>query len=157
DAKGIDHPSRDHIYVNKGHQRFAIAHTAGLPSEQNTFCSSTADFDHDGRQDFLTCSRDLHLYRNLTTRRSPVRYRQVAAREGLTGARLDAAFADLNRDGWADVVTVTESALVVRLNRRHSPHFGTVDYRLPLAAGFSVCAGAANGDSSTDLLVVQGL
>lgn len=157
DAKGINYPSKDRIYINKG-GHFVNAYTAGLPSEQNTWnCSSTADFDRDGRQDLLACSHVLHLYRNLTTRHGPVRYREVALREGISGARMHAELMDLNRDGWSDLVSVTKKALVVRLNRRHTPHFGTIDYRFPLAAGFSFCSGAANRDDSPDLLVVQGL
>lgn len=64
-AKPGLHPSRDHIFVNRG-SRFVERHTAGLPSPQNTNCSSTGDFDMDGRQDFVTCSRSLRLYRNRT-------------------------------------------------------------------------------------------
>jgi hypothetical protein len=158
DAKSVDYPSFDHIYVNTGHQSFRVAHTAGLPSQQDTYCSSTADFDHDGRQDFVTCSHALHLYRNVTMSQGSVSYRQVAVHEGLSvGPRLDAELVDLNRDGWSDLVTVTGRVLTVRLNRRDSPHFGKIDYRFPLAAGFSFCSGAANGDGIPDLLVVQGL
>jgi hypothetical protein len=157
DAKTIEHPSLDHIYENVG-RRFVERHAGGLPSEQNTYCSSTGDFDHDGRQDFLSCSYSLRLYRNRTTRSSGVSYRQVARREGIPpGPRSDAGLVDLNRDGWRDLVTVTRTALSVRLNRKRVPHFPTLDYRFPLRAGFSFCSGHANGDRSTDLVVVQGL
>ena len=156
-AESISFPSVDHIFENVG-QRFVERRTGGLPSEQNTYCSDTGDFDHDGRQDFLSCSFSLRLYRNLTTRTGAVSYLQVAAREGIpAGAPKDAGLVDLNRDGWTDLVTVSKEALAVRLNRRRSPHFPTIDYRYPLAAGFSFCSGAANGDAAKDLLVVQGL
>ena len=157
DAKSVRFPSLDRIFENVG-QRFRQRSTGGLPSEQSTFCSSTGDFDHDGRQDFLSCSNSLRLYKNRTTQSGRVSYRQVAAREGLpTGRREDAGLVDLNRDGWRDLVIVADNALTVRLNRRRSPHFSHVDFRLRLSAGTSVCSGHANGDAATDLLVVQGL
>ena len=111
-ARSILHPSRDHIFVNRGN-RFVERRTGGLPSVQNTTCSSTGDFDHDGRQDFLSCSYSLRLYRNLTTRSGPVSYRQVAARQGIpAGRRQDAGLVDVNRDGWRDLVIVSKDSLV---------------------------------------------
>jgi VCBS repeat protein len=157
DAKGVNFPSLDRIFENVG-KRFRQRRTGGLPSEQHTFCSSTGDFDHDGRQDFVTCSRSLRLYRNLTRQGGPVSYKQVAAHQGLSsGRRWDAELVDMNRDGWKDLVVVSTNRLVVRLNRHRSPHFSQIDYSFPLTAGTSFCSGHANGDFATDLLVVQGL
>ena len=151
------HPSRDHIFVNRG-ERFVERRTGGLPSVQNTICSSTGDFDLDGRQDFLSCSFSVRLYRNRTTRTGPVSYREVAARQGISAGRWqDAGLLRLNRDRWPDLVLVSEDALVVRLNRRRSPHFPQDDFTMPLTAGFSFCSGRANGDTAADLLVVQQL
>jgi hypothetical protein len=156
-AKTIVHPSKDHLFVNVG-GRFLDRHTGGLPSEQNTMCSAVGDFDRDGRQDFLSCSDSLRLYRNLTTPAGRVTFRQVAARQGIpVGRPRDAGLVDLNRDGWRDLVIVSDDALRVRLNRRRPPHFSRVDFRFPLSAGASFCSGRANGDAATDLLVVQGL
>ena len=157
DAKSINFPSLDHIFENVG-KRFRQRRTGGLPSEQNTFCSSTGDFNHDGRQDFVSCSRSLRLYRNLTRQGGPVSYKQVATHQGLpTGRRADAELVDLNRDGWRDLVIASNHALEVRLNRRQTPHFSQVDFSFPLTAGVGFCSGHANGDAATDLLVVQGL
>jgi hypothetical protein len=151
------HPSRDHIFVNRG-RRFVERRTGGLPSVQDSVCSATGDFDHDGRQDFLSCSSSLRLYRNLTARTGPVSYREVAERQGIsTGRRYDAGLVNLNRDRWRDLVTVSRRSLEVRLNRRESPHFSQVDYTFPLSAGFSFCSGRANHDTAADLLVVQQL
>ncbi|WP_167305966.1 FG-GAP repeat domain-containing protein [Nocardioides euryhalodurans] len=151
------HPSRDHIFVNRG-KRFVERRTGGLPSVQNTRCSSTGDFDRDGRQDFLSCSYSLRLYENRTTRAGRVSYREVARDEVIPARRWqDAGLVHLNRDRWPDLVTVSNLALEVRLNRRQSPHFPQVDFSFPLSAGFSFCSGRANGDTATDLLVVQKL
>ena len=110
------HPSKDHIFVNRG-RRFVEQRTGGLPSVQDTSCSATGDFDRDGRQDFLSCSDSLRLYRNRTTRAGPVSYREVAAHQGIPARRWrDAGLVNLNRDGWPDLVTVSERALDVRLN-----------------------------------------
>ena len=151
------HPSLDHIfeYVGNG---YVERHTGGLPSEQNSRCSSTGDFDRDGRQDFLSCSYSLRLYRNLTRPDGPVSYREVAARQGLPPRPvLDAELLDLNGDGWRDLVTIRQHALDVRLNTKRAPYFAATDYRMPLRGGASLCSGHADGDRSTDLLVVQGL
>ncbi len=156
-AKAIVHPSEDRVFENEGGQ-FVERHTDRLPSEQNTACSATGDFDHDGRQDFLSCSFSLRLYQNLTAEGEPVSYRDVAAGQGLpAGRRQDAGLVDLNNDGWRDLVIVSNDALVVRLNRRSSPHFSHIDFSFPLSVGVSFCSGRANGDTAADLLVVQGL
>ncbi len=156
-AEPVLHPSRDHIFVNVG-RRFVERRTGGLPSVQNTYCSSTGDFNQDGRQDFLSCSHSLRLYRNRTLPDGPVSYREVAARQGITAKRRrDAGLVDLNRDGWPDLVTVSRSQLVVRLNSQQSPHFPQADFKFPLSAGTSFCSGRANRDVARDLLVVQQL
>ena len=151
------HPSEDHIFENIG-GRFRERRTGGLPSERDSDCSSTGDFDRDGRQDFLSCSFSLRLYRNLTSPGGRVSYPEVSGHQGLpSGHVLDAELVNLNKDRWRDLVTVTKDALRVRLNRRTTPHFPTVDYTLPLGAGTSFCSGHANGDKAKDLLIVQGL
>jgi hypothetical protein len=155
-AAGNLYPSLDHIYVNLG-RHFVQRRTGGLPSEQNTKCSDTGDFNRDGRQDFVTCSSSLRLYKNLTTPARRVAYRNVAHTEGLPRHRTDAELVDLNHDGWPDLVTVGENALTVRLNRHRTPHFSKVDFSFRLIAGRSFCVGRANGDTAPDLLVVQGL
>lgn len=156
-AKPGEHPSKDHIFANRG-RRFAQIRTGGLPSVQNTSCSATGDFDRDGRQDFLSCSESLRLYRNRTTRTGPMSYREVAELEGIPDERwTDAGLVTLNRDKWRDLVTVSDDALEVRLNRREEPHFPEVDFSFSLSAGFSFCSGRANGDAAPDLLVVQKL
>jgi hypothetical protein len=155
-APGL-HPSKDHIFVNVG-GRFVQRHTGGLPSVQDTRCSATGDFDRDGRQDFLSCSYSLRLYRNLTTRGGPASYREVAEAQGIpAGRRRDAELVHLNGDRWLDLVVVTKGGLEVRLNKRQSPHFPQVDYAFPLRAGFRFCSGRANRDTAADLLVVQNL
>jgi hypothetical protein len=156
-AEPVLHPSKDRIFVNKG-RRFAQARTGGLPSVQDTYCSSTGDFDQDGRQDFLTCSYSLRLYRNRTSPTGRVAYREVAARQGIPARRRrDAGFVDLNRDRWPDLVTVSRKSLVVRLNQQQPPHFPQADFTFPLIAGRSFCAGRGNRDNAIDLLVVQQL
>jgi hypothetical protein len=156
-AEPEEHPSRDHIFVNKG-RRFTEAHTGGLPSVQGTRCSDTGDFDRDGRQDFLSCSASLRLYENRTEPQAAVSYAEVAADQGLPdNPWRDAELVDLNSDGWRDLVLVSNSALEVRLNTQETPHFSQVDYSHPLVAGASVCSGRANSDAAPDLLVVQKL
>ncbi len=152
-----DYPSPDRIYENVG-DHFVERSVGGLPSEQDSHCASTGDFDGDGRQDLLSCSRSLRLYRDLTTPDGPVVYREVAARQGLpSGRMLDAQLVELNRDGRRDLVTLTGTRLEVRLNTGRPHHFPTVDFALPLKAGVSFCSGHADGDRSNDLLVVRGL
>jgi hypothetical protein len=151
------HPSTDHLFVNTG-RRFVEAHTGGLPSVQGSNCSSTGDFDRDGRQDFLSCSHSLRLYQNLSDPSGPVSYAEVAADQGIPAGRWkDAGLVDLDGDGWRDLVVVSKEALLVRLNQQQSPHFPDVDFSFSLIAGTSFCTGRANGDAARDLLVVQGL
>jgi len=156
-AKPEGYPSRDHIFVNRG-RRFVQARTGGLPSVRNTSCSATGDFDRDGRQDFLSCSNSLRLYRNRTIPTGPVAYREVAASQGLPDRQWkDAGLVHLNDDRWLDMVLVSGAKLVVRLNTQAEPHFSEIDFSFPLSAGSSFCSGRANRDAAADLLVVQKL
>ncbi len=156
-AKPKEHPSEDHIFHNTG-GRFVERSTAGLPSTQDTSCSATGDFDRDGRQDFLSCSRELRLYRNQTLPTGPVSYAEVAEDQGLPDRSwTDAGLVDLNGDAWLDLVTVSSGALEVRLNVQEAPHFPQLDFSHPLAAGVSFCSGRADSDDARDLLVVQKL
>ena len=111
-------PSMDHIFVNRG-KRFVERRTAGLPSVQNTRCSSTGDFDRDGRQDFLSCSNSLPPLQephHPGPDRCPIaRWRRTRA--FLRGRWQDAELVHLNRDRWPDLVTVFTVALDVRLNK----------------------------------------
>jgi hypothetical protein len=131
--------------------------TGGLPSVQDTNCTDTGDFDRDGRQDFLSCSYSLRLYRNRTSRSTGVLPRGGGAPEPSDPA------VERRRTGQPEPRPLAgpgdrlQGAVHVRLNRQQVPHFPEVDFRFPLSAGFSFCRGRANGDAAADLLVVQRL
>jgi hypothetical protein len=117
-------------------------------------CVGADDWDRDGYKDLFVCGTRLQLFRNaggLDTD-APVSLLNAAPR--------DATFADLNGDGWDDLVAVTARALQIRLNlgpaADTATRFAQVARQIVLVDGKSVAIGDLTGDGVNDIYVVQG-
>jgi FG-GAP-like repeat len=155
-APGVDYPSPNRLWLNLGGTGFV--NPAGLPTEEiGNGCDTAGDFDKDGYDELIVCGGGGQLvptvFRVYDNRGG--NWSDATAAVGLpTSPRRDAELADLNRDGWLDLATVTGDRLEVRLNR--SGRFPTIDYSLALGDGRDVAIGDADGDGDQDIYVVQG-
>ena len=68
----------------------------------------------------------------------------------------DATLADVNRDGWDDLVLVRRTELQIRLNQANLTRFSQVDFSTPLVDGKSVSVGDLTRDGFPDVYVVEG-
>ena len=144
--------SVNRIYENIG-GHFVETAVLDRPRERNSHCAITADFDDDGSPDLFSCSNRQRLYRNSNGQR----FSERSLKEGLPDERVsDAAFADIDKDSWPDLITIAPRQLVIRRNRRRTPHFSRVHYRIAVIAGISFCVGDADGNGTEDILVVLG-
>ena len=156
-APGVDYPSPNRLWLNQGGASFV--NPGGLPTEEiGNNCDTAGDIDHDGYDELVVCGGGGQLiptvfraYENS----GGTTWSDATAALGLpTFAHGDAELADLNRDGWLDLITVTGNRLEVRLNT--GGRFPTISYSLALSDGRDVAVGDADGDCDPDIYVVQG-
>jgi FG-GAP-like repeat len=146
---GVDYPSPNRLWLNQGGSSFL--NPPGPPTEEiGNHCDTAGDFDQDGIDELIVCGDNtLRVYDE-----SGGTWSDVTAAVGLpTTGRWDAELADLNHDGWLDLVTVDWNRLEVRLNT--GGRFPNVTYSLALMDGRDVAVGDADGDGNQDIYVVQ--
>jgi hypothetical protein len=155
-APGVDYPSPNRLWVNQGGAGFIDP--AGLPTEEiGNQCVTAGDFDSDGYDELVVCGGGGQIVETVFRAydNSGGTWSDATAAVGLPRwERRDAELADLNRDGWLDLVTVTGNRLEVRLNT--GGRFPTISYSLALSDGRDVAVGDAEGDGDQDIYVVQG-
>ena len=155
-APGVDYPSPNRLWLNQGGAAFV--NPPGLPTEElGNGCATAGDFDHDGYDELVICGGGGQIvptvFRVYDNDRGS--WSDATAAVGLPSSpRRDAELADLNGDGWLDLVTVVQGGLEVRLNA--AGRFPTVSYSRPLTDGQDVAIGDADGDGHQDIYVVQG-
>jgi FG-GAP-like repeat len=149
-AVGVNYPSPNRLWVNQGGAGFV--NPPDLPTEEiGNQCDTAGDFDRDGFDELIVC--DDAVFRVYDNKGGI--WSDATAAVGLpTWARPDAELADLNGDGWLDLVTVTGLWLEVRLNR--SARFPTAGYALKIKDGRDLAIGDADGDGDQDIYVLQG-
>ena len=155
-APGVDYPSPNRLWLNQGGAGFV--NPPGLPTEEiGNGCDTAGDFDRDGYDELIVCGGGGQLVPTVfrVYDNSGGSWSDATAAVGLpTSPRSDAELADLNRDGWLDLVTVTGPRLEVRLNT--GGRFPTIGYSLALSDGRDLAVGDADGDGDPDIYVVQG-
>ena len=152
---GVDFPSpnRHYLGVSGGDASLAEDSGSGLGAEIGATCSARGDVDQDGLEDLLLCASE-RIYLDRQSPRGV--YTDVAADLGLADLHLrDAELADVNADGWLDLLGVTAQELSVRLNR--AGRFPETDHAAALVHGRDVAMGDANGDGDMDIFLVEGV
>jgi VCBS repeat protein len=145
------------LYVNVGGTRFE-ERTVSASGDRGAACVDDGDWDRDGYRDFLVCGSELNLFHNnggLDTETVP----RNSLLDTPVAFPQDATLADVNGDGWDDVVVVTRTLLQVRLNLgpgNPNPRFA-VSFTTPLTDGKSVSVGDLTGDGHQDVYVVEGV
>lgn len=152
---GVDFPSPSRHYLGGegGDGGFVEDPDSGLNAELGASCTSRGDIDHDGLEELLLCgSEKILLYRQALLGV----YSDEAGPRGLGEiAFRDAELADVNGDGWLDLVGVTAKYLTVSLSQ--GGVFPEWSYDLRLEHGRDVAVGDANGDGFADIFLVEGM
>ena len=141
-----DAAHRDRLFRNdivrgadgKPRLRFTdITAESGLDARGYGMGVATGDYDNDGRVDlYLTNFGDNQLWRNLgVDGDGRVRFVEVTQEARAEDRRwsVSASFADLDRDGWLDLVVANYVDFALAIHKPCRSHTGAPDYCSPLA------------------------
>jgi hypothetical protein len=145
---GVDFPSANKLWINAGNH--FVLHSGPPTIEIGNNCSAAADLTHDGLDDIGVCTptKGFHLYRAV----GKGNYVEDNAGFGIPSFGNRAVrFADLNHDGWADVVSVNQAGVQVRLNDHG--HFGNTVFTFKAGDVRDAAVGDCDGDGNPDLYV----
>jgi hypothetical protein len=158
--------SENILWVNHGDPASGgggfVEQNVGATGEWGQRCVADGDWNNDGRRDLLVCGalssshpQTLHLFQNQAG--TDLVSSETALGTAINSPR-DAVLADVNGDGWEDLLTVRTSLFQIRLNQGCSDcaRFSHVDLNVPLVDGNSVAVGDLTGDGYQDVYIVQG-
>jgi hypothetical protein len=146
-------PSVNRLYRNRFPRRFVQAPRAGINDAIGGHCTLATDLDGDRREDLLVCGRSpdgdgLRVYRNLGGS-----FRDVTRDWGIEPIGDEAvATADIDRDGWPDLIQVSWNR--IRVSRNVGRRF-VVRWEGAVTRAMGVAAADATGDGRPDLYVVR--
>jgi hypothetical protein len=151
----------DHLYLNDGHGHFK-EDTNALPAIlKNKSCVAVADINHDGFPDIFVGGLTVAKQYGNTKEPSYLLINNgqghfTLAGDGVislkeTGIVTSAAFADLNQDGWVDLVVVGEW-MAPKIFINHNGIFSPVEISGSSGLWQTVCLIDINGDGYPDIL-----
>jgi hypothetical protein len=154
-------PAPNRLFINVGGTSFRDAteygldqSLGGLPHNQEP--TQAVDLNHDGWTDlFVDSGSGLRLYRN----DGGTNFTDVTANSGLAaGAWRYAVMADVNEDGWLDVVGFNTNATQFRIQLANvgGTTFGPPAATRAVGAGAEVAVGDTSGDGNPDAYIVTG-
>jgi hypothetical protein len=149
-------PSTNRFLLNQGGGVLDKAPSFGLDSNiptrsLGTGCVQAADINGDGYPDVMVCGQDhVHVFLD----EGGTHFADATAQLGVLGdSPVDATLQDVNGDGLLDLLEVTRSAFLVRLQRNGVFHPPSFSYAL--TSGTALGVGDVNGDGTPDVYVVQ--
>jgi FG-GAP-like repeat len=154
---GIASPNR--LYINVTGASLRDSPQYGLDVELGGLAGNQApaqavDFNHDGWQDLFVCSgQGLRLYRN----DAGTGFTNVTPSSGLVSGKWRyAVMADVNKNGWLDVLGFNANATQFRIQFGAGATFGSPVATRAVSSGVQVGVGDANADSQMDVYIVTG-
>jgi len=152
----------DRLFINNGKGHFIDKHDFAVQKFYNKSCVAVADVDHDGDMDFFigtlsnTYSSEFgkpmtsYLYLNDGSGKFTLATFQTIQLTNI-GTVTAAVFADINKDGWADLV-VTGEWMPMKIFINNHGRFAESD--VPNSTGLwqTIFATDVNGDGYPDLL-----
>ena len=148
---GVKYPSSNKLWINEGNH--FVLHNGQPTLEIGANCDAAADLTHNGLDDIGVCSpkNGFHLYRALGNGN----YVDATTSFGLaTYGKRAVRLADVNNDGWPDLISVTQKRVTVTLNDHG--HFGKPVFSLTTKDAMDAALGDTTGDGHLDLYVQMG-
>jgi len=144
--EGFPSVNKTYLKVAGGYQENA----SGVESTTYGRCADAADYDKDGYDDLIAGNGSgVRLWHN----RGDATFTDVADKYGISYAKA-CVFADVNRDGNPDLLTIGSSKLFVRLGDGNGAL--PLAYTLPVAGGAALAVADLNDDGSPDIYLVRG-
>lgn len=150
----------DRLYLNDGKGNFSKSINALPLLYENKSCVSAADIDHDGDLDlFIGVSADAKAYGESQT--SYLLLNDGSGRFNIAdkktidlkniGITTSASFADINHDGWKDLIIAGEW-MPVEIFINHNGHFERTNTQLPAGLWQSLYITDINSDGFPDII-----
>jgi FG-GAP-like repeat len=146
-------PSINRFYLNTGQGSFIDSPAMGLNLNFGARSARTVDYNNDGWPDLLICgyTGGLRLFEN----NQGQGFTDVSSILGAPVQALDALMVDVNHDSRPDLIVLTKSAVILRLQNADGT-FAPPKTILKVKNGVALAAGDVNGDNNPDIYVVVG-
>jgi len=160
---------QDRLYINDGKGNFTPAQTSLPATAENRSCIAIADYDRDGKPDIFTGGRSIpgkygvapesFLLHNLSGG-GAIRFADVTDKDapglGRVGMVTDACWADVNKDGWPDLIIVGDwMHVTLYINKGGHLADSSDVYHLTGTGGLwtRIIASDLDGDGNTDFIL----